>query len=53
MVSDLVGDDEIDEYGEDYYGEETEYKGKVAEGSYDFMWCIETCLQSLCSKESE
>jgi hypothetical protein len=25
----------------------------VAEGSYDFMWCIETCLQSLCSKESE
>lgn len=44
MVSDLVGDDDLDEYGEDYYGEETEYKGKVAEGSYDFMWCLETWL---------
>jgi hypothetical protein len=36
MVSDLVGDEEVDEYGEDY-GEETEYKGKVPESAYDFM----------------
>jgi hypothetical protein len=37
MVSDLVGDEEIDEYGEEGYGEETEYKGKVPENGYDFM----------------
>ena len=47
MVSDLVGDDEVDEYGEDYYGEETEYKGKVPEAGYDFMWTKETWLPAL------
>jgi hypothetical protein len=39
MVNDLLGDDEdlgADGYG-DEYGEETEYKGKVPENSYDFM----------------
>jgi hypothetical protein len=36
MVSDLVGDDEVDDYGEEY-GDETEYKGKVPENAYDFM----------------
>ena len=36
MVSDLVGDDDIDDYGDDY-GDETEYKGKVPENAYDFM----------------
>ena len=36
MVSDLVGDDEVDDYGEDY-DDETEYKGKVPENAYDFM----------------
>ncbi len=35
MVSDLVGDD--DDYG-DEYGEESGYKGREEEGSYDFMW---------------
>jgi hypothetical protein len=34
MVSDLVGDE--DDYGEEY-GEETAYKGREEEGSYDFM----------------
>lgn len=40
MVNDLLGDDEEigGGYGdEDAYGDETEYKGKVPEGAYDFM----------------
>jgi len=35
MVSDLVGDE--DDYYDEQYGDETEYKGKEPEGSYDFM----------------
>ena len=37
MVNDLMGDEETFEYDEEEYGEETEYKGKVPEGNYDFM----------------
>ncbi len=37
MVSDLVGDEELDDYYDEQYGDETEYKGKEPEGSYDFM----------------
>jgi hypothetical protein len=35
MVSDLVGDE--DDYYDEQYEDETEYKGKEPEGSYDFM----------------
>lgn len=35
MVSDLVGDD--DDYGDEYYGDETEYKGRLPENEHDFM----------------
>lgn len=37
MVNELMGDEETFEYGDEEYGEETEYKGKVPEGNYDFM----------------
>lgn len=40
MVSDLLGDDEniAEGYGEEEdYGDETEYKGRIAENAYDFM----------------
>ena len=36
MVSDLMGDDN-DVYGDEAYGEEDEYQGKVPEGNYEFM----------------
>ena len=37
MVSDLVGEEEVDDYYGEQYGEETEYKGKVPENTFDFM----------------
>ena len=44
MVSDLVGDEDIDDYYGEQYGDETEYKAKEPEGNYDFMWVSSTLL---------
>lgn len=37
MVNDLMGDEDQYAYGEEGYGDETEYKGKEPEGEHDFM----------------
>jgi len=34
MVSELLGDDEVGDYGDD---DETDYRGKEPENAYDFM----------------
>jgi hypothetical protein len=37
MVNDLMGDEDQYAYGEEGYGDETEYRGKEPEGEHDFM----------------